>query len=308
MTAHSLPHKRSDLFTLALCMAAGQHTYQIVLGLKRHLEAAMRALLGDAQAAEKNYRDGVTVEGAGSAALALADTQLKAFITSARKLLATYLGEKWSDAWVATGFPNQSTSVPSTQAARHTLVQALQGYFTDHAEWENPAPEVNVTAARAGALDAAMKSALESFQSLQGQTLTLKLARDGAEKALRVEMSALIRELGESMADNDPRWLDFGLALPGAHPVPEQVVQLILEPGGPGEAHADWADTPRHTGYHVELLIVGVDTEFRRVLTRKNSDARLTGLPSTKTVKVRVLAYNSAGEGIPSEEKEIVVP
>ena len=72
--------------------------------------------------------------------------------------------------------------------------------------------------------------------------------------------------------------------------------------------HADWADAARHTGYHIEILIVGVDEEFHRVLTRKNSDARLTGLPTGKTVRVRVNAVNTAGEGAYSDVVEIVVP
>lgn len=308
MSDFSLPHKRSDLFLLALCMETGLHTYQVVLQLKRHDEAGMTVLRDTAELAEQSYRGSVTTEGRASTALSLADAQDKACISSARKVLATYLGEKWSSKWTDTGFPHRSTAVPAKQSERLALLKSLAAYFADHAAWENPQPEVNVTAARATALANGLQSAITTFKSLQTQTLRLKKDRDAAETALRAYMSGLISELRESMPDDDPRWLEFGLGLPGAEHVPDRVEHLVVEPGQPGEAHADWADAARHTGYHIEILIVGVDEEFHRVLTRKNSDARLPGLPTGKTVQVRVNAVNSAGEGGYSDVVEIVVP
>ena len=81
----------------------------------------------------------------------------------------------------------------------------------------------------------------------------------------------------------------------------------MVTPGEDGNAFADWDDTPRALRYHVELQIVGVDLDFRRVATVTDSDATITGLPSGATVRVRVLAVNDAGNGPPSGVVEVVL-
>jgi len=53
---------------------------------------------------------------------------------------------------------------------------------------------------------------------------------------------------------------------------------------------------------------VGVDADFVAVLTVTDSDGTLTGLPSGKTVKVRVIAVNGTFESLPGAEVEAVVP
>ena len=44
-------------------------------------------------------------------------------------MLAATLGGQWSQVWEATGFPNQSLSVPSKMDERLSLLGSLQAYL-----------------------------------------------------------------------------------------------------------------------------------------------------------------------------------
>jgi hypothetical protein len=90
--------------------------------------------------------------------------------------------------------------------------------------------------------------------------------------------------------------------------VPDLPEGLVLAGYGPGVVFADWGDTPRAEHFRVEKQIVGVDADFVRAETRDEGDATLTGLPSGKTLRVRIVAVNEAGPGAASAVTEIVVP
>jgi hypothetical protein len=52
----------------------------------------------------------------------------------------------------------------------------------------------------------------------------------------------------------------------------------------------------------------GQDTEFRRVVTVRDPNVTLGGLPSGAQVTVRIVAANDAGESAPSAGVEAQVP
>jgi hypothetical protein len=137
MASNKLPDPLDDVFTLAEDMADGCHNHQAAIGLKQNLEVDMRADLDTAVLAQENYQAALSAKTGFSAAVTVADSNGKAFISSARRVLANNLGENWSNAWTATGFPNLSTAIPATQAKRQALLLALKNYFT-----ANPAYEV----------------------------------------------------------------------------------------------------------------------------------------------------------------------
>lgn len=302
-----LPVKQSSLCALAADMADGCHTHQTALGLAHHTEATVRAALANAVAGQTAYGHAVAAETAASTDLAVADSNGKAFISAARKTLSPYLGEKWSGAWAPTGFPDNSLAVPTKQDARLTLLGALKTYLTDNPTQQNADPQVNVTSARAEALRAALEGARNTFKTRQQDTLKTKTDRAAAVAALRDEMTGLLSELADLLSTEDARWLAFGVPLPGTDHVPDRPEHLVLVAGSAGEVHADWTDTPRAEHYHVETQIVGVEDTFKRLLTRDESDATLTGLPSGKAVKVRIVAVNAAGPSAPSDVVEIQV-
>ena len=305
MAANPIPTSLNALTALAEDAADGANTHEVAVGLKQNKEADIRADLADLLPKIATYGTAVGAKPAKSAAVRTADSNGKAFIGTARDVLTPSLGGQWSQAWEPTGFPNQSLGVPRNQAARQSLLAALRDYFTANPAQEN-AP-LNITAAVAAARFTALSDGRSAFS--QGVTATgqARVARDASAKRLTKRMRGLVDELTQLLDDDDPRWYAFGFNPPAAAETPDQVEGLVVTPGTDGDAFADWDDTPRALRYHVEIQIVGVDLDFRRVATVTDSDATITGLPPGATVRVRVLAVNDAGSSPPSDVVEVIM-
>ncbi len=305
---NTLPSGRPQLFALAEDMADGLHDHGAAVDIKQNTEPVFRADLDAARTAESVYAAAKSAKDGLATALRIADSNSRAFLKAARAVLAQSLGEAWSAAWDATGFPIASTAVPTSQDERLTLCGRLKNYFTDNPAMEVNTPKLVVSAARADALFTALSAARAAVNNGNTDAGNKKAARDAAEDKLRTRMRGLIAELGQLLGDTDPLWDAFGLNAPGAASTPDAPEALVLTPGGAGTLHADWADARRAARYRVWVQVMGVDADFRAVATVTDSDATLSGLPSGKTVKVRVTAANDAGEGQASEVAEVVVP
>lgn len=306
MATNPIPTALDALFTLAEDAADGAHQHEVAIGLFHNKEVAIRADLTDAQAKQTAFATARSGKPALSTAVRVADSNSKAFIAGARDVLVPYLGSTWSDAWTATGFPDQSLKVPQTQAARQALLAALQTYFAANPTQENTA--LNITATRAGQLFTALSDARSALNDGLRNIGQLKALRDPAVAKLKKRLRDLIEELGQLIEDDDPRWLAFGLRMPGAVETPDQVEGLVVTPGSGGTAFADWGDAALAPRYHVEIQVVGVDADFRRVKTVTESEATLTDLPAGRTVRIRIVAVNDAGEAPPSDVVEVAVP
>lgn len=306
MASNQLPDGSDDLFTIGEDMADGCHAHEATIGIKQNQEAEVRLNLSAAITAQNDYKTAITAKTTLSTAVTVADSNAKAFIGSARRVLVNYLGEGYSQMWEASGFPDQSTAVPGTQGKRQALLLSLKNYFTANPTQAN-AP-LNITAAQAGTLFTALsdaRSAAADGNNIAGQK---KSVRDDAMLALRRRLSGLISELGQLLEDNDPRWLAFGLNLPGATNLPDVADSVVLTAGPAGTVLVDWSDTARATRYRVFKQVVTVDLNFIAAVTVTDSDATLSGLLSGKTVRIKIIAANDAGEAQASTVAEIVVP
>ena len=308
MASNRLPKPLDDVFTLAEDMADGCHNHEAAVGLKQNKEVNVRADLAAAILAQKNYKLALSAKMDFSTAVTVADSNSKAFILAARRVLANNLGEGWSQAWLATGFPDQSTAVPSTQTKRQALLGSLKDYFTAFPAYEVSTPKLTVTAAQAGVLFTAMSNARSAAADGNSDAGNKKHLRDLAEEALRNRMTGLIAELGQLLDDTDPLWLAFGLNEPGATNLPDTVDGLVLTAGLAGNVSAHWSTASRATRYRVFQQIDGVDPIPVNLTTTGESDANLPGLPSGKTVKVYIVAANDAGQAQPGDTVSIVVP
>ena len=306
MAANPLPTAQSPLLALAEDMADGLDAHEVAVGVKQNTEVILRAAIDAVRAAEADFGTTKTGKADASTALRIADSNARAFLKSARAVLAKVFGEDYSPAWEAAGFTGNSTAVPGTQEERLNLCAALETHFTAHPTQEVADPRFKVTAAEAtlrfDALSDA-RSAVHAASTLAGQK---KAVRDAAIEALKTRMRGLISELDQLLGDTDPRWDAFGLNAPGAAETPDTPEALVLTPGAPGTLLADWADARLAARYRVWIQIVGVDTDFRAAATVTDSDATLTALGSGKTVRVRVTAVNDAGESTPSAIVEAV--
>jgi len=309
MASNALPNQNDRLFTLAEDMADGLHAHEVAVGIQQNKEAKLRPDLTAALAKESAFQAKRHAKLTATAAQTVADSNGKAFIASAKRVLENYLGGTWSAAWAEAGFVNNSTAVPKTIAERQASLGALQTYFTAHANHQNV--PLQVTAAKAGTFFTALSDKRSTVNDVTRQAGQAKAERDAAVKVLRTRMTGLVNELAQLLAKDDARWYAFGLSRPVDTDLPGIPDALVITPGaaGSGTAYADWADARRAVRYRLWKKVTGVDTDFVPVLTVTDSDATMTGLPVGATVEIRVIAVNeSGGESQPSETKQIVVP
>ncbi|MEI7730381.1 MAG: fibronectin type III domain-containing protein [Verrucomicrobiota bacterium] len=305
MASNPIPNQYGQVMSLARDMVDGLHRYETVIGVKQNTEAKFLVDIAATDTATMNFSDAKKAKKTLGANIRIADSNMRAFIKATRAIFAQKFGEHWNQNWQGTNWPGGSTAVPGNQAKRSQLCTDLKTYLTKNPTMEN-AP-LEVTAAKAGLLFDAMHDAHEAWNDGVVAASQKRVARDAAMETLRVRMRALIQELTPLMDPLDPRWDAFGLDQPGAPDLPEIPENLIVTTDGPGVLLADWPDSRRANYYRIFIQVVDVDEDFRHVINRDNSDVRLTGLPTGKTVKFRVTAANDTGESQPSEDKEIVV-
>jgi hypothetical protein len=268
-------------------------------------QAILRDRLTAAEMAVRNYGESRAAKKAAIAAQGVADEAVTAFLRSARHVLVLKFGGSFSEDWIPTGFPNQSTAIPRTIGNRQALARALQNYFANHAALEHVG--LGVTAVQAGVVFNGLSATRSAVNNAYDQTSAAKTARDAAVNQLTSAMRRLIRELGELLADDDSRWYSFGLNPPAAPETPEAVDGLELHSSGAGTVVATWTNPPRADRYRVLKQVVGVDAELVAVETVYDTQFAFTGLTAGKTLRVQIVPVNEAGTGEPSETMEIVI-
>jgi hypothetical protein len=326
--SYKLPGSLNALQTFAADFLDGLKAHATTVGMVMNTEPKVRADFITFQNAEAACQTARAAKQRMTTAHTLADSNAKAFIAAARKTIASFLSERWSQAWADVGFPNQSTSVPATADERFDLLDRLSARFIARPGWENA--RYGTTADAASVLYQSLDSARRNLRANLATTGQKRQALVIAEAALRTRLANAIAELACLLPVDDPRWLAFGLHRPADPGLPDVVENLTATPGVPGTVLLEWSDTPHAARYRIWVkiadLIPGVeavqnpsgDTEikweaaansdFVAVQTREESEAILTGLPTSKTVKVKVSALNDAGEGQAGAVVEIVVP
>ena len=307
MASNQLPDGINQLFTLAEDMADGLHNHGAAIGVAQNTETVMRAALTAAVTAQTNHLAAQTAKDTLGTAAAVANSNAKSFISTARRILIESLGDEYNQQWDATGFPDNSTAVPVAPEDRQALLQALKNYLTANPTMEVNSPKIVFTAAKAGTLFTALsdaRSAAGDGNTVAGQKMNL---RNAAEDVLRTRMTGLISELRQLLSDTDPLWLAFGLNEPGAPALPEAADGLVLTAGGAGIVLAHWTAAARALHYRIYKWVVTVDNDFVNLGLVDDTQHSFTGLPSGKTVKIRVIATNNAGDA-PAIIAEIVVP
>jgi hypothetical protein len=306
MAGNPVPDLQDELLALCEDMADGCHNHEVALGLNNNKEVNVRADILALRNAESAYGTAKDVRQDAVDALQAADAAAEAWLGEARKVLGSFLGNRWSTAWEPTGWPGQSTAVPNSQEKRLNLCAALKIYFTNvpaHA-----VAALGVTAAAADAHFTAISNGRDLLGMKEQAQTTAKVARDAALRQLRLRARNLIAELNQFLADDDPRWHAFGLNMPSDPDTPEAVASLTLTANMAGKVVVTWLRARRATRYRIFTKIVNVDPEFVNVETVHDLEAMLEGLPSGQTLQVYIIAANDAGEAPASPTEEIVIP
>lgn len=283
----------------------GLHSLGAMLGIT-HNDAV--AVQGDLDALVKADADSQTAKANLKAAQAAHDEQAEkaaVFLAVNRELLKPALGSRYSVLWNQAGFNNATLAVPRDPGARLAMVKSLEVFYET-----NPALETVGVATQviAGALYESLAASIDALNAARVAQRDKKAARDAAMAAVAERLRALRRELKQFLGRNDSRWLEFGFAIPGSNTVPEPPNGLTATAGAVGSAVLNWARTISATRYRVFAQVVGVDADFVHVDTVTDLSKVITGLTPGAHVKFYVTAANSAGEGLPSETVELVVP
>ena len=206
MSSNPTPDNNDILRALADRLADGCHTHEVAIGIKQNTEAAIRANITALAQAELNV--GMKKQSLSDAfsALDAADAAGEEVLKNCKLRLAARLGQRWNAAWEPTGFPNQSTAVPTTMDPRFTLLDSLKNYFT--AVPANESAEMGATAAICGAAWTVLSDARQAVATAESAQTTAFTNRTTAEDGLRkrVDMnSAQQDKLEQRVAQTEKR-------------------------------------------------------------------------------------------------------
>ena len=215
------------------------------------------------------------------------------------------LFRSWSESWAQAGFINHSLALPATVARLVDTLEALERYFK-----ANPAQQK----ADLALTEALVKQHRENLELAVATVARCKRTqranrdlRQAADDALAEKLAVGRKVLAATLPESDARWLDFRAEVPGDLSRPEGVEGVQWEAGMPGHLTGRWPAAVRGESYVVQVLVIGVDEVFRNVATVRDTTADIA-LPPGAQVKLRVLARNASGPGVPSAEVLATVP
>jgi hypothetical protein len=297
--------KREQLYAAAQNLADGLKAHEARLGIKQNTEQQIRLVLSAAMDANTAFNVLTAANTSLIAVLKDASVSARKFIQAAKFVLAESLGKRWSTAWLPAGFTGGSLQIPAGVAEQQTLLESLQKYFEANPDKE--VEGVNVTAPRAGALLEALNDATAALAAGNSAVSAASEQRKQKDQELRWRFNALITELGLFLEDEDPTWYAFGLSRPSDPTVPAIPNKVSVTGGLPGTIFVTWAAARRADRYRVYMKEAG-DAEFQPAATTIDRETLLTGLKGGSLVEIQVSAVNVAGESLPSDPTQIMVP
>jgi hypothetical protein len=307
MASNPTPNRYDELVSGGEDLYDGLVKHAVALDLKDNSPVVVRADL-DALIASNN--DLSAAEGAQPAlytALQVADSNAKGFIGAVVKVLSISLGNDWSDAWEATGLPDNRVGIPTTQDARFTALNGLKAYFEKNPTMEVSTTVLTVTAALAGTLWTAVRDARLAVKAGQANTKNKLMAKDAKLAAFRTRYRSVIDDLEGKLGDDDPRWYDFGLLRPADPALPGTPFSVEASAIGGGRILVQLAGSRRANSFNYYRKIIGTDPDPVKAANSEGTQQTIEQLPVGATVEVTVTGVNDAGEGRPSDKVTVVV-
>ena len=305
MASNPTPTPLGELIASGEDLCDGLNQHAVAIGIKQNTFAATRADLDALIAAQAAFKAAEGAQPDSYTALRTADSNGKGFIARAIKVLSISLGDAWSDAWLATGLPDNTVGIPSTQDGRFAALGGLKAYFTANPAKQN-AP-LNVTAAIAETLYQAVSGARTGVGHALTLTSDRQKIREAARETFRIRYRATIGELEQLLPDDDAKWYDFGLNRPGDPSQPGQPSNVHVTALGAGRVLIQIDGARRANSFNYYRKIIGTDAEPVKVTNTEGTQYTLESLPVGVTVEITVTAVNDAGEGQASDPVSVVV-
>ena len=194
---------------------------------------------------------------------------------------------------MAAGFHN-SLAVANNDPFLSTLLGALQTFFANHEDWEDPAHQI--TAAQAQAVNSALTNARGAVNAGKLACSTTKAARDAALEAMQVRLRGLCAELKQAIGNYDSRWLAFGLKVPGASSTPAIPQNIAVNNATSGQLQVTCDASPNATRYRCYLQRPMVDPLPVLAGSSPAPLVLLTNLPPGQLYQVYMTAVDDNAE------------
>lgn len=305
MASNPTPDPIGELIAAGEDLCDGLQQHAASLGIAQNTFAIVRADLDALIAASAAHDQAQGAQPAAYSALRTADSNAKGFIAKAVGVLKNYLGTQWSDAWLATGLPDNSLAVPGTQDKRFTALGGLKAYFTANTAHEN-AP-LGVTAAAATTLHTAVSNARAGVNNALAFTAGKYSVFLAARDAFRKRFRGTIGELEQLLGEEDARWYDFGLNRPADPATPGAPFNVAATALGGGRVLIQIDGARRANSFNYYRQIAGTDAEPVKIINTEGTQHTAEGLPAGAAVAITVRGVNDAGEGPASEAVQVVV-
>jgi hypothetical protein len=307
MASNPTPDPVGELIASGEDLCDGLDQHATAIGIKQNTAADTRTDLNALIGAKNALSAADGAQPAAYTALRTADSNGKGFIARAIKLLSITLGDGWSDAWLATGLPDNTVGIPRTQDKRFTALGGLKAYFTANPSMENDKPNVNVTAAIADTLHEAVSNARKGIGNALKLSKDKLMERDDAKQVFSDRYRAAIGEIGQLIGDDDPKWYDFGLNRPNDPAQPGQPSNVHATALGAARVLVQVDGARRGNSFNYYKQVIGTDAKSVKVINTQGTQHTLEGLPVGATVEITVTGVNDAGEGQASEAVSVVV-
>ena len=285
------------LLTQAEDCADGAAQYGAALGLFHNTEAAVREDINDLLGERNGHVSSRVVMADMRRTLETRIKEARAFLTMARDILKPQLGRSYSEAWDPTGFTG-SLAVPFNAGKLQSMLQLMHQFLASNETMQKA--ELNITAARAGVLFNELSEARSAIHAQRTQVRNMINSRDEKAENLRKRIRGLIKELGQMLTPLDPRWLAFGLNMPGAQETPEAPLNVTAVLIGPNAVAVKWSAAARAEYYRVWMRL-GDAEDWESAGSPADLDFTIEGLPSSTPVQIAVSAVNNGGESGLSE-------
>lgn len=306
MASNLLPTNVAQLIGLGTKMLAGLNSLGTTLKITQITPAQFQTILNNFINAAGDFNAARSARQTASDAFQDADRELSAWLQTTRNILAGRFGNRWSTEWAQAGFVSPTTRVPARIEERLGLTLSLGNFFRANPDFE--VVSMDITSAQAASL---RDAAIAAQDTLATVTVDLKKKGDAdiaAYDTLVTEMRSLVKILGATLADNDPRWLAFGLQMPATNTTPGQPQNLTAHSDDTGAIVVQCDATPLAARYRWRMLLVGVETEYRLVARSVDPLASIPGVLPGQKVQIIVQAVNDNRQSVASEPLVFTMP
>ncbi len=304
--SEKLPTNAGQLLGLGTKMQVGLVELGQSLGITQITPAALQTILNAFATADNSFNAARSARQSASDTYQASMEVLDAWLLTTKNVLAGRFGPRWSTAWAQAGFVDHSTAMPKRIEDRIALVGRLVAFFT-----VNPGAEVpgmQVTAARGQTLQTTV---LTNQAALMNTIRTLETLSQGwtdAFKALTDKLWSLIKILEATLDDDDPRWLAFGLPMPGMPRTPAAPTEVSAQVDAAGAILVQCAPVSLATRYRCRMRLVGVEMDYRLVASGPVPLLTVPGVLPGQTAELVMQAVNRSLQGVASEPILLTVP